>query len=92
MEWTADLDAQAREMKANLSRLAPRELEALKLIGQGMRNKDIAALMNISLGTVRIYAKRIHDKLYVEGRSRLAVLSHHIFCRGVEDDRHPQSA
>jgi len=56
--------------------LTKREREAFDLIGQGYANYQIAKTMGISLLTARTYAKRIHDKLYIVGRSRLAIAAH----------------
>lgn len=61
--------------------LGRRELEAFRLVGLGMTNAEIAEAMGISPTTVRTYMKRIHDKLYIVGRSRLAVESHKHFAK-----------
>lgn len=53
--------------------LAPRERQTFLLVGQGLSNDEIALVMKISPLTVRCYVKRIHDKLYIEGRAALAI-------------------
>lgn len=59
--------------------LAKRELEMFKMVGLGMTNREIAQAMEIAPSTVRTYAKTIHDKLYIIGRARLAIVSNRMF-------------
>lgn len=70
------------EWKEFIRDLTPREREAFDYIGYGMTNIDIAKRMNISLTTMRTYAKRIHDKLYIVGRAALAIASYKIRTEG----------
>lgn len=50
---------------ASLARLTPREWEVLRLLARGHRYKEIAGLLEISLGTVEGYIKSIYQKLRV---------------------------
>jgi two-component system, NarL family, response regulator len=52
------------------SELSPRELEILKLISKGMSNKEIAHLLSISDGTVRVHASNIFAKLGCSDRAQ----------------------
>ena len=52
------------------SELSPRELEILKLISNGGSNKEIATLLNISEGTVRVHASNIFSKLGCSDRAQ----------------------
>jgi LuxR family maltose regulon positive regulatory protein len=52
--------------------LTNRELEVLELMAQRMTNKEIAAQLVLSVGTVKQHAYNINQKLHVRGR-RLAV-------------------
>jgi DNA-binding NarL/FixJ family response regulator len=52
--------------------LTPREAELARLVGEGLRNKEIAARLGISEGTVKIHLHRIYDKLGVSSRVGLA--------------------
>ena len=45
--------------------LSARELEVLQALSKGHTYKQIAADLNISLGTVRTYIQRIYEKLHV---------------------------
>ena len=51
-----------------LEELTPRELEILKLIEQGLSNKEIAQKLVISPQTVKRHASNIYSKLGISGR------------------------
>ena len=53
--------------------LSPREIEVLKWIAEGKSNKEIAALLFISEGTVKTHVLSIHEKLGVSDRTEAAV-------------------
>jgi two-component system nitrate/nitrite response regulator NarL len=52
--------------------LTPREAELVELVSQGLRNKEMAARLGISEGTVKIHLHRIYEKLGVTSRVELA--------------------
>jgi len=54
------------------SSLSPREREILILIADGLPNKEIAAGLNISPGTVRSHVQSIFAKLGVSNRTEAA--------------------
>ena len=67
--------ATSRDQAAPIKRqtaLTPREREIVTLLRQGMRNKQIAAEMGITEGTVKIYLFRLFHKLGVRNRFELA--------------------
>lgn len=49
--------------------LTPREIQVLSLVSQGLRNKEIAAVLGISDETARVHVKNILMKLQVNDRS-----------------------
>lgn len=53
--------------------LSVREFELVKLISQGLSNKEIAKQMFLSEGTIRNYLSNILDKLQLRDRTQLAV-------------------
>ena len=53
--------------------LSPRELEVLKLIAKGLRNKEIGAFLGIAEDTVKIHIKNIFGKLAVIDRTQAVV-------------------
>jgi DNA-binding NarL/FixJ family response regulator len=53
--------------------LSPRELEVLKLIAEGLRNKEVGDRLNIAEDTVKIHIKNIFAKLNVIDRTQAVV-------------------
>lgn len=56
-----------------LSQLSSRETEVLKLIAQGMSNKEIAASLGLAEGTVKIHVAKVLTKLGVSDRTQAVV-------------------
>ncbi len=52
--------------------LTGRELEVLRLLAAGLRNKDIAMELSIGAGTVKWHIKNIYQKLHVTTRTEAA--------------------
>jgi two-component system nitrate/nitrite response regulator NarP len=69
----AERTRQARERAASAPPLTPRERELIELVRQGLRNRDIAAELGVTEGTVKVYLHAIFDKLHVENRTELAL-------------------
>lgn len=53
--------------------LSPRELEVLRLIADGLGNKEIAERLEISLSTVKTHVQEILERLRVSDRTQAAV-------------------
>lgn len=53
--------------------LTPRELEVVRMVSRGLRNRAIAEQLGISEGTVKIHLHNIYQKLGIDGRLELAV-------------------
>jgi len=53
--------------------LTPRETEIVRLVAQGLRNRELAARLSITEGTVKIHLHNIYDKLGVDGRLELVL-------------------
>jgi DNA-binding NarL/FixJ family response regulator len=51
--------------------LTARELDIVRMIAQGLRNKAIAERLSISEGTVKIHLHNIYEKLGLDGRLEL---------------------
>lgn len=51
--------------------LTPREVEIVKMVAQGLRNKVIAERLSISEGTVKVHLHNIYEKFGVDGRLEL---------------------
>ncbi|MGE0681274.1 MAG: response regulator [Candidatus Binatia bacterium] len=57
-----------RELRAVLT---PRELDIVRMVVCGLRNKEVAKRLYISEGTVKIHLHNIYDKLQVSSRLEL---------------------
>ncbi len=49
--------------------LTPKEKEVLKALAKGLRYKEIAAQLDVSIETIRSHARRIYEKLQVQSRT-----------------------
>ncbi len=58
--------------------LTEREREVIRLVGQGLPNKDVAYRLSISDSTVRHHLTSIFDKVGVSNRQKLLVYAHHV--------------
>ncbi len=63
----------AQERAASAPPLTRRERELIELVRQGLRNRDIAAELGVTEGTVKVYLHAIFDKFRVENRTELAL-------------------
>jgi DNA-binding NarL/FixJ family response regulator len=80
---TADLKRKCfscRKPKSNSTRtltpgaaLTPRENQLLALVAEGHANKEIAARLFLSEGTIKVYMNRLFVKLGVSNRTQLAI-------------------
>jgi DNA-binding NarL/FixJ family response regulator len=54
-------------------RLTPRELEIVRLVADGLRNKDITKRLDITEGTVKVHLHNIYEKVGTNDRLQLAL-------------------
>ncbi len=59
--------------RQEMARLTPRELDVLRLVVQGKTNREIAAALVVSAGTVKVHVEHIIAKLGVSDRTQAAV-------------------
>ena len=59
--------------RRNSPRFTPREREIVRLVSRGMKNKEIAATLSITSGTVKVHLMHIFEKAGVKDRFELAV-------------------
>lgn len=55
--------------------LTPREAEVVRLVAVGRRNKEIARVLSISEGTVKMHLHNLYEKLAVSSRTELAIMA-----------------
>jgi two-component system nitrate/nitrite response regulator NarL len=58
-----------------LGALTPRERAITGLVAQGMRNREIGDELGMTEGSVKVYLHRIYEKLGVNNRTELALVS-----------------
>lgn len=63
-------DAARREAEGVLT---PREVEIVRMVASGMRNRKISETLFISEGTVKIHLHNIYEKVAVDGRVELTL-------------------
>lgn len=63
------------ENKKDISKynLTDREMDILKLIGEGLSNKEISAEIHLGEGTIRNYVTNLLEKLELRDRTQLAI-------------------
>lgn len=66
-----------------LEAVTEREHEIIRLVGQGLSNKEIAYQLSISDSTVRHHMTNIFDKVGVPNRQNLLIHTHHVRSRTV---------
>ncbi|MEJ2610656.1 MAG: response regulator transcription factor [Candidatus Thiodiazotropha sp.] len=73
-----EMDAEKRgeasrltEIRDHLNHLTPREREVLDLVVSGMRNKNIAGQLGITLSTVEAHRSRVMEKMQADSLSHL---------------------
>jgi two-component system nitrate/nitrite response regulator NarP len=71
----------AQEKAASAPPLTRRERELVELVRQGLRNRDIAAELGVTEGTVKVYLHAIFDKFRVENRTELALRATELISR-----------
>ncbi len=55
--------------------LTPREIDIVRLVGQGLGNKDIALRLGVSVTTVRTHLSKVYGKMGTVSRIELALLA-----------------
>ncbi|APV44352.1 DNA-binding response regulator, NarL/FixJ family [Dehalogenimonas formicexedens] len=70
-QMAGSLVSEFRQRQANKEDidLSPREMEVLKLVGDGLTNSEIAEKMFLGESTVRTYLSRLLDKLQLRNRA-----------------------
>jgi DNA-binding NarL/FixJ family response regulator len=55
--------------------LTAREVEVLRLVAKGLRNKEVARVIGRTEGTVKVHLKNIHEKLGVDDRTEAVTIA-----------------
>jgi len=74
-EPAAGMDNGEPEATGRSRQLTPKQVEVLSLAADGLSNKQIAARLNITEGTVKLHMSAIYSKLNVDRRGEAIVLA-----------------
>ncbi len=74
-EFWVENDMSRKLLGTRSIRLTPRERQLTGLLTQGLKNKELAYRLGISLGTVKVYLSRLYQKVGVEDRFDLALFA-----------------
>lgn len=64
-------EKELRELRRRFNSLTPREEEVIKLVAQGLSNKEIAEKLNVALTTVKMHRGNASDKLEVHSAAEI---------------------
>jgi two-component system nitrate/nitrite response regulator NarL len=68
-----NLDRTRADNRRMVPRMTPRERQIVELVCRGMKNKEIAAALSITPGTVKVHLMHIFEKTGVKDRFQLAL-------------------
>ena len=68
---TPEISSEGPAANRLLEVLTPRELDVVRAVVQGLRNKEIADRLAITESTVKIHLHSVYDKLGLDGRTAL---------------------
>lgn len=64
-----------RGLQEVVGRVTPRELEIVRLVANGLQNKEIATSLGLTEGTVKLHLHNIYQKLGVSNRVSLTLMA-----------------
>jgi len=73
LESGPECRSQQQSSHGNAYRITPREREIIQLVCRGLKNKEIAAEMTITAGTVKVHLMHIFEKTGFRDRFQLAL-------------------
>ena len=71
----AEMQARSREIGERMASLTPREREVFQLLALGKANKEVAATLELSLGTVKKHRENLQRKLDCHSPAEIARLA-----------------
>ncbi len=77
------------ELSLDAAPLTPRQREVLALLGQGKSNKEIARILNLSEGTVKLHVTAILKALNVNNRTGAVVAASRLGLTSLKSDGEP---
>ena len=84
VELSGNYDVVSSDFPPSIDSLTNRELDVLRLIAEGLSDREIAEELTLALETVKWYNKQIYSKLGVRNRTEAAAKSLEISFGGEE--------
>jgi DNA-binding NarL/FixJ family response regulator len=66
-------DPADRDLAAKISSLTPQQIKVLRMLGEGLLNKQIAFKLNVSEATIKAHVSAILQKLKVDSRTQAVI-------------------
>lgn len=76
LNGTTTTTEDSEQVLDELAQITPREKDVLKLIGQGLTNRDIAFHLHVSEGTIKSHVSHLLSRLNFRNRAQLAIYAH----------------
>lgn len=71
----AEEDKEIADLTRRISTLTPQQIRVLKMLSEGLLNKQIAYALNVSEATVKAHVSAILDKLNVDSRTQAVIVA-----------------
>jgi DNA-binding NarL/FixJ family response regulator len=79
---TTNIPAWLRAALARTAQLTPRQLSALRYLGEGLSNAGIARALACSERTVKLHTTEVVRRLELESRTQAALVGYHMTLNG----------
>jgi len=96
--WLLPSSEQAMSREQNviaenaLAALTEREQQIMRLVSEGLSNKEIGRRLNITDGTIKVHLHHIFQKLEISNRTVLAALAISLYERESSSDANPEQS
>ena len=73
----------AKVISHRIDPLTARERQIVRVMAEGLTNKEVAQRLRVAEGTVKVHLHRIYRKLGIANRTALAILAYTNFAKHV---------
>ena len=72
--WGPELRKQSGDAATGATALTPRERQIVRLLSEGLSDKEIGGRLSITDGTIKVHLHKIFEKLRVSNRTALVAV------------------